>query len=151
MNAKSEKCAREVLETVPAIMRTIRREIRRSGRGVTLPQFRTLAFLSRMGDASLGDAADHLGLSAPAMSRLVGGLVRSGLVTRRTVAENRRKVALSLTAKGRAKLESVREFVRARLAEALGGLSGGELDAVSAALALMRAAFGAKTYPNLAK
>ena len=142
MNAKPEKCAREVLETVPAVMRTIRCEVRRSGRGVTLPQFRTLAFLARVGAASLGEASEHLGLTNPAMSRLVGGLVRSGFVTRTTVAENRRKVALALTSKGRAKLESVRAVVRVRLADALGGLSGGELDAVSRALALMQAAFG---------
>jgi DNA-binding MarR family transcriptional regulator len=142
MNSTRETCAREILETVPAAMRFIRNQVRQNGKGVTLPQFRTLAFVSRARDASLSAAAEHLGLSSPAMSRLVDGLVRTGLVVRRTVSTNRRKVALTLTAKGREMLESVRTDIRGEIAGTLGGLSAAELNTISRAMALLHATFG---------
>lgn len=143
MKADKETCAREILETVPAVMRFIRTQIRQSGKGVTLPQFRTLTFINRTPDAPLSAAAEHLGLSNPAMSRLVDGLVRSGLVKRSAASTNRRQLALSITPKGREMLECVRGAVRSQLADSMDGLAKEELEAVSHAMTIMRAVFDA--------
>jgi DNA-binding MarR family transcriptional regulator len=51
--------------------------------------------------ATLGDVAKALGRGAPAVSRSVDALVRSGLVERMQDPNNRRRLALRLTGAGR--------------------------------------------------
>jgi len=55
--------------------------------------------------ATLNAVADRVGRGAPAVSRAVETLVRSGLVERTHDPENRRRLALSLTASGREQLQ----------------------------------------------
>jgi len=143
MSRAAESCARELLETVPAVMRFIRDGVRqRRVAGLALPQFRTLVFLNRVRDSSLSAVAEHLGMSVPAMSRLINGLVVSGLVGRRAVPSNRRQVALTLTARGRATLETVRDEVRLRLADSLAILPASEQKAIQRAMLALRNVFG---------
>jgi DNA-binding MarR family transcriptional regulator len=143
MESFRQSCAREILETAPLIMRFIRDQVRRRhAAGLSLPQFRTLAFLSRTPNASLSAAAEHLGLSLPAMSRLVNGLVAGRLVTRQMVSTNRRQMALSLTAQGRSALEKARSEIRLQLAEALKKLSTAEQKTVLRAMAALHRVFG---------
>lgn len=142
MSRVAESCARDLLETVPLVMRFIRDPVRRGrAAGLSLPQFRALNFLHRVTDSSLSAVAGHLGLSLPAMSRLVNGLVARGLVERRTVATNRRQVALALTARGQAVLEKVRGGIRRRLAEALKSLPAAEQKTIQRAMQALRNAF----------
>jgi DNA-binding MarR family transcriptional regulator len=146
MKRTVESCAREVLEVVPAVMRFIRDQVRhRRAAGLSLPQFRTLTFLSRVQDSSLSAVAGHLGLTLPAMSRLINGLVADGLVRRQTVATNRRQIALTLTAQGRAKLEKVRSEIRRQLAGWLRVLSVPEQKTVQRAMRMLRNVFGPQT------
>ena len=66
------ECARHVMETVPTLMRAIRKEMRSYREaGLSVPQFRLLIYLNRNEGVSLSDVAGHLGLSLPAMSRMV--------------------------------------------------------------------------------
>jgi DNA-binding MarR family transcriptional regulator len=51
--------------------------------------------------ATLGDVAKTLGRGAPAVSRSVDALVRTGLVERMQDPNNRRRLALRLTQQGR--------------------------------------------------
>ncbi|HEY3241717.1 MAG TPA: MarR family transcriptional regulator, partial [Phycisphaerae bacterium] len=97
-----ERCARELLAAVPAIMRFIRQEMRgHRQRPLTVPQFRSLVFLNMHEDASLSAVAEHVGLSLPAASRLVELLVKRGFIERRARSNDRRSVALTLTGRGR--------------------------------------------------
>ena len=144
MNAPPEECAREVLDTVPQVMRFIRCQVRRHpAEGLALPRFRTLNFVSRVKDPSLSEAAEHLGVALPAMSRLVNDLVDNGWLDRRMVATNRRRIALELTVAGRAKLETVRAAIRRRLAENLASLSAADRQAVRQGMRALREAFEA--------
>src|SRR3954453_17423430 len=93
-------CARHLLDTVPLVMRVIRQHMRRQRSGLTVPQFRTLCFDDSTEGRSLSDAADFIGLSLPAMSRLVDGLVDNGLMERRPCEDDRRHVRLSVTRPG---------------------------------------------------
>jgi len=69
-----DECARQVLETVPLVMRTVRAEMRRRRTAdLSVPQFRTLNFLNRQAGASLSQVAEHIGLTLPSMSLLVEG------------------------------------------------------------------------------
>ncbi len=142
MKPPAELCAREMLETVPLVMRFIREQIRqRRTAALTLPQYRALAFLGLFRNASLSAAAEHLGLSLPAVSRLVNVLVAGRLVERQTVLNNRRQVALSLTARGRARLETARGEVRRQLAAALQSLSEAEQQTVRRAMLALHPVF----------
>ena len=78
-----DTCARELMDTAPKIMQAIRVEMRR-GRGsdISIPQFRSLAFIQRNPDSSLSNLAEHLGLTLPSVSKLVDGLVKQKLVIR---------------------------------------------------------------------
>lgn len=55
--------------------------------------------------ATLNQVAEEVGRGAPAVSRAVDGLVRSGLIERSADPDNRRRLAMRLTDSGRAFLE----------------------------------------------
>src|SRR5512147_2179777 len=67
---------------------------------LSVPQFRTLAFLSRNPGSSLSAAAEFIGLTLPTMSVLIEGLVQRGLVDRVADLRDRRRVLLTLTPAG---------------------------------------------------
>jgi DNA-binding MarR family transcriptional regulator len=135
-----------MLETVPVVMRFIRDQVRRGrATGLSLPQFRTLTFLDRVKDSSLSAVAGHLGLSLPAMSRLINGLVAGGLVRRQTVSTNRRQIALTLTAGGQAALEKVRSEIRRQLAGWLRTVSVPEQKNIRRAMRSLHDVFGQRT------
>ena len=137
---RSSDC--QILETVPLVMRFIRDQVRRRhASGLSLPQFRTLVFLQRAENSSLSAVAEHLGLSLPAMSRLIDGLVQDRLVQRQSVRNNRRQVALTLSRPGRATLEKVRRQIRLRLADSLQSLSAPEQKAIQRAMRVLRKVF----------
>lgn len=151
MRIVSEETAREVLETVPSIMRAIRAEMRaHRAADLSVPQFRALAFLNRHPGASLSELADHIGLSLPSASKLMDGLVARKLATREMHAGDRRRITLVLTARGRATLEAARRSTQSRLAERLSALSGTERAAVVRAMHILRPIFVRNPAPQVA-
>ncbi len=118
MAASANDCARVVLEAVPHLMRVIRLQVRsRSSPELTMPQFRTLAFLGRNEDPMLADVATFLGLTPPAASKLVDTLVAAKLVTREEGMTDRRRIALKLTPAGLLRYTQLVEGAEAYLAE----------------------------------
>jgi len=118
------ECAHQVLDVVPLVMRVIRRDLRQHGAfEISVPQFRTLAFLFKHEGASLSDVAEHIGLGLPAMSVLVDGLVSHGLVKRRTDQDDRRRMTLMLTESGRFRMTTAREATVAHLEQIFRQLS----------------------------
>lgn len=135
-------CAAEILEAVPLMMRFIRSQMRRHrGSDLSVPQFRTLVFLSRSPGVSLSALAEFLALSLPATSRLVEGLVRRSLVDRRIPPGNRRLVALSVNAHGRKIICAARDATEKRLAEVLAPFKKDERAAIRHALRTLRMEF----------
>src|SRR5512137_2718402 len=107
MHTSPDICAQEILEVVPAVMRIIRAEMRRHRTAdLSVPQFRTLAFIDRNVAASLSDVAEHIGLTLPSMSKIVDGLVMRKLVTRQTHPTDRRRMTLALTPRGQTALQT---------------------------------------------
>ncbi len=143
-------CASHVLDTVPSVMQFIRTEMRgHRDLGISVPQFRVLTFLERRPGGSLSDAAERVGLSLPAMSRLIDGLVERGLLTREDAAEDRRRVSLRITDAGRALVRTAREGALARLAEVLGTLSAKERAQIIEAMQILRPMFVPSQAPPL--
>ena len=150
----SEGCAAEILETVPAVMRFIRAQMRHHrGPELSVPHFRALLFLGRNDGASLSALAEFLGLSLPAASRMVEGLVRRGFVVRRIPPGNRRLIALALSARGRRAVAAARQATERRLAEVVASIPPGQRTAIQRALQALREMFQADhpLTPSLAK
>src|SRR5215510_12926458 len=137
-----DACAQALMETTPQILQSIRMEMRR-GRGaeLSIPQFRTLRFIQRHPDSSLSDLADHLGLTLPSVSKLVDGLVKQKLISRKESAEDRRKITLLLTETGASIVDSARADARANLAKKLKGLSDNDLETISQAMLILHPIF----------
>ena len=143
-----DECARGVLETVPLVMRVIRGELRKHGaRELSVPQFRTLNFLSRHKGASLSEVAEHIGLTLPSMSTLVDGLVTRNFAVRRTHADDRRRVTLDLTERGQSTLRTARDATQDYLAEQLETLSSEDRNTVTKSMRILRSIFEEKTSP----
>ena len=81
--------------------------------GSSFSQVKMLFLLEDGGEHSVKEIATHLGLSVPAASRAVDGLVERGFVTRRESAEDRRSRIVALSDSGR---EVVAAMLRARFA-----------------------------------
>lgn len=142
MRSSANTTARELLDVVPAIMRTIRAEMRsRRGADLSVMQFRALVFLNRNPGASLSAVAEHLGLTLPTVSKMVGEMVVNRLVTREDSSVDRRRVMLTLTSQGQSLLERARRGTQARLAEILAGLTPEEREAVHEVVQLLQGLF----------
>ena len=140
--SQEQQCARDILETVPVVMRMIRKELRKRGATVlTVPQFRTLAYVNRREGASLSEVADHIGLTLPSMSALVDGLVTRNYVTRNTQADDRRRMELALTERGETMLRTAREGTLAELAHRLSRVPSNDRAIILKAMCVLREVF----------
>ena len=146
MVTTSDTIAREVLDVVPAIMRTIRAEMRsRRGSNMSVGQFRTLLYLDRNPGVSLSKVADHLGLTSPTVCKMIDGMVSGQLVNRQPSESDRRKVTIALTEEGQSILEAARSGTQARLIEVLASLSPEDKNAVHRGLQLLHKLFAQTT------
>ncbi len=142
LEAPREECARQVLDVVPLVMRGIRKQLRKHGAQVlSVPQFRTLLFISRNKGASLSEVAEHIGLTLPSMSTLVEGLVARNFVVRRTHQDDRRRMTLMLTERGETTLRSAREGTHAYLTERFSRFSEAERGTIVRAMRTLREVF----------
>jgi MarR family transcriptional regulator, organic hydroperoxide resistance regulator len=117
---------RELEQQANAVMRPL---------GLTAAQADALTVIGRAGPLSLGELGDLLIAESGHPSRLVDRLVGAGLVERRPADSDRRRVELSLTARGR-RVERRAAEARERLFE-LAREAVGERD-LSPALELLR-------------
>ncbi len=126
-----DELAGSLLEVVPLVMRSIRAEMRANHHaGLTVPQFRVLNFVHVRGRTSLSDIAEHVGLSLASMSKMVEGMVVRGLMDREIDSSNRRRVAITITERGREAWNAARTTTRESIVRRLRGVeavSRGEL------------------------
>jgi MarR family transcriptional regulator for hemolysin len=145
MPISTKTCARAIIEVVPLVMRTLRTEMRQHrAADLSVPQFRTLGFLNRQPGSSLSAVAEHIGLTLPAMSTLVEGLVERNMVTRGPAPDDRRRIALMLTAPGRTILEATHAAAETRLAERLAKLPASDREQVVQAMQALRPLFASE-------
>ena len=124
-------------------MRAIRREMRAAAApALTVPQLRTLLFVSRNPDVNLSALADHLGIGLTGASGLVDRLVRQELLARETDPNERRRIQLTVTPHGRARLDAAVALTREAISAGLQGMTPDEAATVEEAMAILRAQFG---------
>lgn len=142
MDSMHTETAAELIEVVPSITRAIREQMRQHRTAeLSVTQFRVLGYINRHAGASLSDVADHIGLTLPSMSKLVDVLVERKFVVRETDEQDRRRMTLGLTARGRTILEAARGATREFMTGKLEQCTRDELETIVAALEILRPLF----------
>ena len=114
---------------------------------LTVAQY--LALQALAGEQISGtELARRAGVSGPAVSQLLGGLVGTGLLERAEFAADRRRQTLTLSAKGERALRSARKLLRERLSSLLSDLPRPEADALARALPLVAATLSGAPPPR---
>src|SRR4051794_4539066 len=103
---------------------------------VTLPQLRVLYHLKRHPGATTGELARRLGITVSTTSGLVIKLVDHGLVTRGSLADDRRQAPLRLSEAGEALLGELSDEMRTYMGEVAVRL-GADLAPVTEALEVL--------------
>ncbi len=138
----SRETAALVIDNIPQLMRLLRTKLREKRSGeLSMAQFRTLAFVDSNRGASLSEAAGHIGLSLPAMSRLVDSLVDERLLTRTSHGVDRRRICLGLTPSGKRELQLAYRHAETYFAEKFEELSGEERVHIADSLNTLRRLF----------
>lgn len=141
--AGEDECARRVLDVAPPVVRAIRNLMRNHRlAGLSVPQFRAMALMSRSPEASLSCVADYVGSSLPAASRMIEGLVAKKLVNRCECCRDRRQVSLGLTPRGESAYRASRQATRRQLAQRLGALSPAQRLAIVEGMQCLAEIFG---------
>jgi len=113
--------AREILEIIPLVMRTVAAELRAAGELPAPAHFGLLSVLS-IRPRMLTDLASLQGVSLPTMSSSISAMVDRGWVKRTAPGDDRRVVMIEVTATGRAALDRVSRAAESHLAEMLAPL-----------------------------
>src|SRR4029079_2397940 len=113
--------ARDILEIIPLVMRTVAAELRAAGEMSAPAHFGLLSILS-VRPRMLTDLASLQGVSLPTMSNSISAMAERGWVRRAAPDGDRRVVMIEVTAPGRAALERVSRCAEAHLAEVLAPL-----------------------------
>lgn len=95
-----------------------------------------MSAISAKEPATLGQVANAVGRGAPAVSRAVEALVRSGLVERTHDPDNRRRLALRLSERGQAAMRAGPES-HSEFAASLKRLAQSELRAIERAIEIL--------------
>ena len=144
-----EACAALLLDVVPLAMRRVRAYMREArAADLSVPQFRALAFLRAHPGATLSDVADHVGLTLPAASRMIDGLVARDYAVRQPSAINRRCVELRVSEQGRKMLEVTMRHTQNALAGILKALDAQQQSVVMESLETLRLVFSADSEPG---
>src|SRR3954464_11879960 len=134
--------AREILEIIPLVMRTVAAELRAAGEMPAPAQFGLLSILSghpRM----LTELATLQGVSLPSMSTSISALVERGWVRRGAPEGDRRVVMIEVTPAGRAALERVGRCAEVHLADVLAPLDLPARRRLQGGLGILRKVFAA--------
>ena len=112
-----------------------------SGLNLTVPQLKSLFFISNQGVTNPGKLAEGLGVTPPNVTGIVDRLVEQGFLTRQENREDRRALVLQVTEKGESLLSDLRERRASSMRDVLAHLSLEELSYLARGLsALVRAA-----------
>ena len=102
--------------------------------GLTTPQLLVLRSVGPRHDVSLGEIANDLSLSQATVTTLVDRLEAHSLVARKRSAEDKRRVHVRLTARGRDVLERAPDLLQDRFVARLDALPDWERSMITAAL-----------------
>src|SRR5213076_1739333 len=139
---QARETAREILEIIPLVMRTVAAELRAAGEMPAPAHFGLLSILCAK-PRMLSDLASIQGVSLPTMSNSISAMVERGWVRREAPDGDRRVVMIDVTPTGRAALERVSKAADAHLADVLTPLDLPARRRLLAGLGVLRKVFAA--------
>ena len=127
-----EKVAEEMVRTHPILHRKLHRDLfkvvlEEIGADIAHHHMMIMRMIQRSGPLSSSEIGEMLAIAKSQMTHSVDRLIRLGMVEREHCTEDRRKVRISLTDKGRSMLERIDKSINNRLKEKLVVLSDDEL------------------------
>ncbi len=102
--------------------------------GLTVPKWRVLFLLSERESCLFAECMELTSIGAPTFSRLTAKMERERLIVRTRVPEDTRTLVLTITAKGRAVVESLMPMAVASEKAFLHGVTAAERAALLSAL-----------------
>jgi DNA-binding MarR family transcriptional regulator len=136
-----------LLTVAPLVSRWIERLLAHHEPPLTPSQYLALRAISREGVGG-SELARRTGVSGPAVSQLIAGMVDGGLLARAVEPGDRRRQRLELTPAGRKAFASAEALLRARVGELLGGVPRPEAEALARLLPRVAAALGGEPPPR---
>ena len=123
-----EEFSKRMIELMPKCIRGFSRyEHNYLSRGeITLPQLRTLEYLSRIEGCLMSETAKYLGISRPAATGLVDRLITQRLIEREYNEKDRRVIKIKITPKGKKIVSSIWEQKRRSFIKVFSKISGQE-------------------------
>jgi DNA-binding MarR family transcriptional regulator len=136
-----------LLTVAPLVSRWIEHLLAGHDPPLTPAQYLALRAIAREGVGG-SELARRTGVSGPAVSQLISGLVGSGLVSRTADTGDRRRQQLELTRAGESAFASAEALLRGRVGELLVGLPRPEADALARLLPRVAAALSGEAPPR---
>ena len=127
------EAANALVAVAPLVSRWIERLLAGHDPPLTVAQFLALRAIATNG-VSGSELARRAGVSGPAVSQLLAGLVDNGLLERHELSEDRRRQTLAPSAHGKRILASAQRMLSERLSLVLSELPRPEADALARAL-----------------
>ena len=137
---QARDAARDILQIIPLVMRTVAAELRSAGELPAPAHFGLLSMLCQRA-RSLTELASLQGVSLPTMSSSISAMVDRGWVRRTAPEGDRRVVMVEVTATGKAALDRVARAAEGHLAEVLSPLDGPARRRLHGGLAVLRKVF----------
>ena len=144
---QARETARDILQIVPLVMRTVAAELRAAGELPAPAQFGLLSILSER-PRMLTELASIQGVSLPTMSNSISSMVERGWVRRTAPESDRRVVIIEVTATGRGALERVARAAEAHIADVLAPLDLPSRRRLQGGLGVLRKIFAARLPVN---
>jgi DNA-binding MarR family transcriptional regulator len=143
---QARESARDVLEIIPLVMRTVAAELRSAGELPAPAHFGLLSYLSEH-PRTLTELAALQGVSLPTMSSSISAMAERGWVRRAAPERDRRTVLVEVTPSGRGALERVARCAEAHLAEVLAPLDASARRRLHSGLGVLRKVFARSSTP----
>jgi DNA-binding MarR family transcriptional regulator len=139
-----EKAVANFLSTPPVIHRTLRQRIIKTTsdnafeRILTSIHSEIIWLLDEEGPLSIGEIGDQLMIAKAQMTQLVEKLFEIGIVERRAVKGDRRKIEIALTDDGKKFLKEHKKNIGKWFTDAMSGLTDRDLEGLTEALSTVK-------------
>lgn len=143
-SADDHAAVEDLLELTRFLVSLAAQSLEAAAPTLSLAQFRALRVLDRLGPCTGGGLAEQLGTHASTVTRLCDRLVATGHITRELRPDNRREVALEVTAQGRALVRAVEAHRADQLTRLLQALAPERRRELASGLAALVEAVGAE-------
>jgi DNA-binding MarR family transcriptional regulator len=104
---------------------------------LSVPEWRVLACLMDVEGLSVGELAAMALMKQPGLTKVLDRMERDALVSRAGTSDDRRRVTIHLTAKGRARVKPVQRAAKAHEAELMGQFTAEQRATIKSALDLL--------------